>query len=272
MKRLSVVAIVVLTLILPMLVSCGAATATPVPQATAATTTADTATPEAPAPTATPEPTAPSATPQQATAVPPTATAEPPTATAELPTAAESPTATTVAELAISSPAFQDGGRIPVEYSCWGDNVSPALEWSGVPAGAESLALLVTDPDAGPALGASTNVGFAHWIVFDIPPGKTGYAQDRPGGETLPDGARQGRNDFGQFSAPGQVLPGRPPTKVLGYDGPCPPAEHHYAFTLYALDTTLGLPPGAELADVLTAMEGHVLAQAQVIGLFAPLQ
>ncbi|MEJ2208487.1 MAG: YbhB/YbcL family Raf kinase inhibitor-like protein [Anaerolineae bacterium] len=172
----------------------------------------------------------------------------------------------------MSSPAFEDGGSIPVEYSCFGDNASPALAWSGVPAGAVSLVLLVTDPDAGPALGASTQVGFAHWIVYDIPPGKTGYTKDRPGGETLPDGARQGRNDFGQFVEPGQVVPGQPPTKVMGYDGPCPPAPHHYAFTLYALDTTLDLPPGTEMAAVLAAMEGHILARAQAVALFTPLQ
>ena len=279
MKKLKVVAIVFLVLMLPTLVGCGAATATPVAQAPASTATtapaADTAAPtatlEPPTPTAALEPPTPTATLEPptptATAVPPTATAEPPTATTE------PPTATTAVEFAISSPAFKDGGDIPVAYSCLGENISPALEWTGVPAGAESLVLLVTDPDAGPALGASTQAGFAHWIVYDIQPDKTGYAQDRPAGETLPDGARQGHNDFGRFASPGQVLPGQPPIKVLGYDGPCPPAPHHYAFTLYALDVaTLGLPPGAELAEVLAAMEGHVLAQAQLVGLFTPLQ
>jgi Raf kinase inhibitor-like YbhB/YbcL family protein len=154
--------------------------------------------------------------------------------------------------------------------TCFGANASPPLAWSGVPAAAQSLLLLVYDLDAGPNLGASTSLGFAHWIVYDIPPDSTGFAGDLPAGDSLPGGAKQGTNDFAQFESAGALFPGGAPVKLVGYDGPCPPAAHRYTFTLYALDAPLDLPPAATMAQVLAAMEGHVLAQAQVVGTFAP--
>jgi Raf kinase inhibitor-like YbhB/YbcL family protein len=195
-----------------------------------------------------------------------TPTQEPPTPT---PTS-EPPTPETLPELSISTTAFAPGGEIPGKYTCFGDNASPALAWSGVPGEAQSLLLLCYDPDAGLNLGASTPQGFAHWIVFNIPPGTAGYPEAVPAGETLADGALQGSNDFAQFEQAGATFPGGAPVKLVGYDGPCPPAKHRYAFALYALDTSLDLPPAATMAQVLEAMEGHVLTQAEVSGFFAP--
>jgi Raf kinase inhibitor-like YbhB/YbcL family protein len=187
------------------------------------------------------------------------------------PTATTAAVLTSEAGLALSTTAFEPGGAMPVRYSCFGDNVSPALEWSGVPPAAQSLLLLVHDLDAGANRGASTPLGFAHWIVYDIPLTTTGYAEGVGPGETLPDGARQGSNDFAPFREAGEAFPGGAAVKLVGYDGPCPPGgEHRYQFHLYALDARLDLPAAATLAHVLEAMEGHVLAEAAVIGLFAP--
>lgn len=136
-------------------------------------------------------------------------------------------------------------GRIPVEYTCDGVNRSPLLTWTAPPEGTKSLALLVTDPDA----PAGT---WVHWVLFDMPATQHQLGTGVPGQPQLADGARQGRNDFGQ----------------LGYGGPCPPKgrAHRYFFDLYALDTMLKLEPGATRGQVETAMRGHVLAHAQVVG------
>ena len=151
-----------------------------------------------------------------------------------------------------------------------GDNISPPLEWAGVPDEARSLLLFFYDPDAGFDAGASVEMGFVHWIVFNIPPSTTGYPEDMPAGDTLDDGALQGNNDFGQFVNPGDPFPGGAPIKVTGYDGPCPGEEHKYVFVLYALDTMLDLPPQATPTEVLEAMEGHVIDQAELAGMYAP--
>ena len=151
-----------------------------------------------------------------------------------------------------------------------GDNISPPLEWTGVPAEAQSLLLYFYDPDAGFDSGASVETGFVHWIVFNIPPTTGGYPEDVPAGDTLDDGALQGNNDFGQFVSPGDPFPGGAPIKVTGYDGPCPGNEHKYVFVLYALDTMLDLPAQATPADVLAAMEGHVIDQTELAGMYAP--
>jgi Raf kinase inhibitor-like YbhB/YbcL family protein len=161
---------------------------------------------------------------------------------------------------------------MPTQYSCFGDNLSPALAWTGVPAEAQSLVLLVYDLDAGAESGASTAIGFTHWFVYNIPPDTEGYAQDQPAGETLADGAMQGSNDFAQFMSEGETFPGGAPVKLVGYDGPCPGGEHRYTFHLHALDSALDLPAAATPAQVLAAMEGHVLTDAQVTVTFAPPQ
>jgi Raf kinase inhibitor-like YbhB/YbcL family protein len=142
---------------------------------------------------------------------------------------------------------FPIGADIPEQFTCKGEDRSPALEWSDAPAAAKSLALIVDDPDA----PAGT---WVHWVVFNIP----ARAHALPGGvekkEQLPDGTRQGRNDFGR----------------VGYNGPCPPPgkSHRYFFKLYALDGALGLAPGATKSDVERAMQGHVLAHAEWMGKF----
>jgi len=209
-----------------------------------------TVTPTSPQPTATPQP------------PPPTATLKP-----SPPTATPQPAPSTPFE--ISTAAFAPDGPIPEKYTCFGDNISPQLEWSGAPAEAKSLLLLVYDPDAGAESGASTSQGFAHWIVYNIPSASIGYPENVPAGD-MADGAIQGRNDFGQFVSEGDAFPGGALIKVVGYDGPCPGEEHHYRFAIYALDALLDLPPAATMTEVLAAMEGHVIAQAEMAGVFAP--
>ena len=125
--------------------------------------------------------------------------------------------------LTIRTPVFHEGGSIPARYTCDGEDVSPPLEWSGVPEGAKSLALTCDDPDAPSGL-------WVHWVVFDLPPSVTGLAEGVPPNPEISGGGRQGKNDF----------------RKIGYGGPCPPSgTHRYVFTLYALDSPSGLPAGA---------------------------
>lgn len=181
------------------------------------------------APAATPEPTA--------TPVPPTATQPPPTATP--------------APFTLTSSAFENNQEIPVVYSCEGDNVSPPLAWDGVPAGTLSLALIMEDPDAVAVVGKV----YDHWLLFNIPPSTNSIAEKVPLKNMLADGSVHGRNS----------------DKLKGYAGPCPPAgpAHNYTFTLYALDIQLPLEDGATKEELLAAMEGHILAQTQLVGKFA---
>jgi Raf kinase inhibitor-like YbhB/YbcL family protein len=142
----------------------------------------------------------------------------------------------------VSSPAFANRRLMPDRYSCRGDNVSPQLMIKGVPPGAASLALVVHDPDA-PA------GDWTHWTLWNVSPKVTGIAE-----ASVPAGAVEGVTDFG-----------RP-----GYGGPCPPSgTHRYFFGLYALDTMLDLQSAASRADLEAAMEGHVLAKAELVGLFS---
>jgi len=143
-----------------------------------------------------------------------------------------------------TSDAFSSGGEIPAEYSCDGDNVSPALSWQRLPAGTESLALTMDDPDAN---------GYAHWVMYNIPPDSTGLAADAPAVEELDDGSLQGVNGRG----------------AIGYTGPCPPGgEHQYRFRLYALDAEVDLEAGATLAEVETAIADHRLALSELVGTY----
>jgi Raf kinase inhibitor-like YbhB/YbcL family protein len=128
--------------------------------------------------------------------------------------------------------------------------------------------VFVYDPDAGFDSGATVEQGFVHWIVFNIPPATTGYSEGMPGGDTLSDGALQGSNDFAPYGA--GTFPGGAAINLVGYDGPCPGGEHGYVFTLYALDAFLDLAAGTTPTEILDGMEGHVLAEAEVMGLFAP--
>ena len=147
----------------------------------------------------------------------------------------------------LKSSAFPEGGSIPRQHTCDGENVSPALSWSGAPERARSFALIVDDPDA-------PRKTFVHWVVFDLP----GHATSLPEGVSprgsIAAGGAQGINDFGN----------------VGYGGPCPPSgTHRYVFTLYALDEPLKLSGRMTKDDVLRAIEGHVLGQAQLVGRYS---
>ena len=149
--------------------------------------------------------------------------------------------------LILTSPAFANGGSIPGLYTCDGDDIAPALHWTGAPEGTKGYALIVDDPDA-PDPAAPT-MTWVHWVLFDIPASVTSIAK---GGAT-PEGARDGQGD----------------SKPRGYGGPCPPiGRHRYYFRLYALDTLLGDLAGANKAAVVEKMQGHVLASAELMGTY----
>ena len=150
----------------------------------------------------------------------------------------------------LTSPAFRDGGAIPRVHTCQGQDLSPALAWSGIPAGAKSLALVVDDPDApDPAAPRTT---WVHWVVYDIPATAAGLPEGARAG-SLPGGTREGLNDW----------------RRRGYGGPCPPVgRHRYFFKLYALDAALGDLGAPTRAELERAMEGHVLARAQLVGTY----
>jgi len=145
--------------------------------------------------------------------------------------------------LKIASSAFSNGGVIPSKYACDGDKLNPALTFSGVPPAAKSLALIMDDPDVPKSLMPSGE--FVHWIVWDISPASKGIP------EADPTAATKGLSGTGK----------------PGYVPPCPPdREHRYFFRLYALDTMLGTAKIANKADLLAAMKGHILAQAELMG------
>lgn len=148
----------------------------------------------------------------------------------------------------LESPAFPALGPIPLLYSCEGKDVSPPLAWSGVPSGTQSLALIMDDPDAPDP--AAPKMTWVHWLLYNLPAGATGLPEDL---RALPPGTLQGLNDW----------------QRVGYGGPCPPiGTHRYFHKLYALDTVLPdlkLPTKAQLES---AMQGHVLAQAELIGTY----
>lgn len=147
----------------------------------------------------------------------------------------------------LSSPSFAAGGEIPQPHSCTGADQSPALSWQEAPPGTKCFALLVDDPDA----PAGT---WVHWVLYDLPGDATQLPQAVPTTETLASGARQGMNDF----------------RKVGYSGPCPPPgkPHRYLFKLYALDAPTKLEPRATKGDVMRAIEGHVLAHAELMGTY----
>jgi Raf kinase inhibitor-like YbhB/YbcL family protein len=149
--------------------------------------------------------------------------------------------------LTVLSSAFQEGDKIPAKYTCEGQDVSPPLAWSEPPAGTRSLALIVDDPDAPGGV-------FTHWLLFNIPPDSRELPEAVPTQAELASGALQGKTDFGR----------------IGYGGPCPPPgrPHRYQFTLYALDQPLDLEGGASKKQLLSAMEGHILAQGQLTGTY----
>jgi Raf kinase inhibitor-like YbhB/YbcL family protein len=153
-----------------------------------------------------------------------------------------------VKELTITSTAFTERGRIPARFTCDGENLSPTLSWADVPEEVVSFALIMDDPDA----PAGT---WVHWVIFNIPKDKKMLGEGIPKDETLADGSRQGITNF----------------RRPGYGGPCPPpgSPHRYYFKLYALDSKLDLSSGASKSDVEKAMEGHILAKGELIGLYS---
>jgi Raf kinase inhibitor-like YbhB/YbcL family protein len=150
--------------------------------------------------------------------------------------------------LTLKSPAFAAGAAIPTVHTCDGQDTSPALEWSGLPAGTRSLALVVDDPDAPDP--EAPKMTWVHWVLHDIPPNETGLAAAV---RRLPPGTREGLNDWGR----------------AGWGGPCPPVgRHRYFFKLYALDRALGDLGTPTKARLVHAMKGHVLAEAQLMGTY----
>ena len=148
--------------------------------------------------------------------------------------------------LTLSSSAFDDGQTIPSKYTCDGDSVSPPLSFGGVPEGTKSLALIVDDPDVPKKL--KPDGVFDHWTLFNISPDTREISENGSAGTA-------GANGSGKSA----------------YTGPCPPAqyepsEHRYIFRLYALDAELNIPAGASKKEVLAAMEGHIVGQAELIG------
>jgi Raf kinase inhibitor-like YbhB/YbcL family protein len=150
----------------------------------------------------------------------------------------------------LSSPAFGPNSAIPAKYTCEGSDVSPALAWSGAPAGTKSFALVVDDPDAPDP--RAPKMTWVHWVLYDIPASAKGVPEAVQK-KDLPAGTREGLNDW----------------KRTGHGGPCPPiGRHRYFFKLYALDAVLpdlGNPTKGQLEK---AMQGHVLAQAELIGTY----
>ena len=147
----------------------------------------------------------------------------------------------------LKSSAFGNGQPIPIKYTGQGKDISPPLEWSEVPAGTKSFAIIADDPDA--PVGT-----WVHWVIYNIPSDLTKLDENVPTKETLSNGAKQGINDFGK----------------IGYGGPMPPPgkPHRYYFKLYALDTMVNLKPRATKQDLLKAMQGHIVGQAELMGTY----
>jgi Raf kinase inhibitor-like YbhB/YbcL family protein len=153
------------------------------------------------------------------------------------------------AGFSVSSPAFEKGQSIPVVHTCDGKDLSPPLQWNGIPSGTRSLALIVDDPDA-PDPAAPRRV-WVHWVLYDLPATSTGLPQAVT---TLPPGTREGKNDWHR----------------TGYGGPCPPiGRHRYFFKLFALDTTLPDLEHPSKKQLLSAMQGHILGKAVLVGTYS---
>lgn len=147
----------------------------------------------------------------------------------------------------IKSPAFENNGTIPKQYTCDGINISPPLIWNNIPEGVKSLALISDDPDA----PAGT---WTHWIIFNMPPASKGLQEGVLPIQDMAHETKQGINDF----------------KKIGYGGPCPPDRtHRYFFKLYALDTKLTLQSSITKKQLETAIKGHVVSQAELVGKYS---
>ena len=148
----------------------------------------------------------------------------------------------------LTSSAFQAGERIPIQFTCDGEDISPELSWRNAPVQSDSFVLTMRDPDA-PKVG-----GFTHWVLYNIPASVDHLQQNVAKRPSIPGLGLQGKNDSGK----------------LGYMGPCPPSgTHRYFLRIFALDTELRLPPGASHEEVRLAMEGHILDRAELMGTYA---
>lgn len=165
------------------------------------------------------------------------------------------------ATLTVTSAAFKNGEAIPAEYTADGRNVSPAIDWSGAPAGTREFVLILDDPDA------PTPQPFVHWVVYKIPGSATGLPRAVPMGAVVKAGDLslvQGTTGFAAFARRG----GPPPDP--GYRGPAPPAgkPHHYHFKVYALNAPIDPKEGMTKDDLLEAMEGRIAAQGEIVGVY----
>ncbi|MCM8761193.1 MAG: YbhB/YbcL family Raf kinase inhibitor-like protein [Candidatus Omnitrophica bacterium] len=149
-----------------------------------------------------------------------------------------------VERIKVTSASFKDGQMMPERYAYDKENLSPPIEWSDLPSGTKSVALICDDPDA-------PSGTWVHWVIFNIPPADGGLPEGVPQTEILDNGAIQGINDF----------------KKIGYDGPYPPyGVHRYVFAVYAIDTTLDLEAGSTKQDLLSAINGHILGSGKLTG------
>ncbi|MBA3751853.1 YbhB/YbcL family Raf kinase inhibitor-like protein [Candidatus Dependentiae bacterium] len=148
----------------------------------------------------------------------------------------------------LSSKDFANGGSLNTRFTCVGKNETPSLRWTGAPAGTKTFALIMDDPDV------PTKKAFVHWIVFNIPATKTGLSHSLKRSKMISDGTKQGSNSLYH----------------IGFDGPCPPSgkEHRYYFRLYALDKILDLQPTITKEQLVKAMEGSILAEAELMGTY----
>lgn len=152
--------------------------------------------------------------------------------------------------MTITSQAFTHNGNIPARYTCDGKDISPALDWSGLPEGTKSLALIVDDPDAPDP--AAPKMTWVHWVLYNIPSSTSGLAEAVKS-KDLPKGTQEGLNDW----------------KRTGYGGPCPPiGKHRYFHKLYALDVVLPDLGKPTKKDLEKAIEGHILAKAELVGTY----
>ena len=154
----------------------------------------------------------------------------------------------------LTSPAFKNGETIPKKHTGEAEDVSPELDWSGAPAETKAFAVVMDDPDAPPG-------AWIHWVIYDIPAAATKLAESTAKAPELPDGSRQGAC----WGVEGKIEFER-----VGYHGPLPPPgkPHHYSFRLYALDAPTGLAAKATKAQLEKAMKKHLLAKAELIGLY----
>ena len=168
--------------------------------------------------------------------------------------------------ISVTSPLYEEDGRFPQNYTCYGEEISPPVEWSGVPDGAKSIAVIFEDLDVSTRIDRGSLGSWSHWVLFAIPPDATGIEEGASTG-SLPSGVREGTND----------------DRHLGYSSPCvlqaadgvgsdfraKTIPHRLVFSVYALDKTVDLEPGATKSELLQAIDGNILAGGRLMAKFA---